>query len=129
MTLRKVRRLRDEKSWAPGADGKGSDDQSQYKTLQKFRYKRESRELGEWFEEGVTLYGAWTHLGLDKISTTRVMQTDAYKTYVYYVKKLDDMHYWHKNSIFEPPIEYSTDAQFVLLKYESGQQPKDPGGT
>ncbi|KAG3074227.1 hypothetical protein PI125_g22058 [Phytophthora idaei] len=58
------------------------------------------------------------------------MQTDAYKTYVHYVKKFDDMHYWHKNSIFEPPIEYGgTDAQFFLLKYESGQQPKDPGGT
>ncbi|KAG2760663.1 hypothetical protein Pcac1_g27425 [Phytophthora cactorum] len=73
---------------------------------------QESRELDDWIEEGLTLYGAWTRLKLDQVTPTRVMQTDAYKIYVRYVKKYDSMIYNYKNSIGQPPIEFGgTDAQ------------------
>lgn len=65
----------------------------EYKTLKKFWYQLEGRQLDKWFDEGVTMHGAWTRLGLDRIREDQVMQTSAYKTYVRYVKKYDSKVY------------------------------------
>ncbi|OWY96996.1 RxLR effector protein, partial [Phytophthora megakarya] len=64
-----------------------------YRLLTKFRYKIEGRMLGTWFEERLTLNGAWARLKLNQVDQTRVMQTDAYKTYMRYVQMYDDWIY------------------------------------
>ncbi|OWY90163.1 RxLR effector protein, partial [Phytophthora megakarya] len=87
-----------------------------YRLLAKFRYKVEGRMLDKWYDHGVTLHGAWTRLGLDRISQSTVMQSDAYKTYVRYVRRYDGQIYWHKNSIFEPPIEYGGSHAELMAK-------------
>ncbi|KAG3151029.1 hypothetical protein PI126_g11174 [Phytophthora idaei] len=95
-----------------GLEGQALRTHPKYKALQRFWYKQESRELDDWIEEGLILYGAWTRLKLDQVTPTRVMQADAYKIYMHHAKKYGSMIYNYKNSIGQPPIEFGgTDAQ------------------
>ncbi|OWZ14408.1 hypothetical protein PHMEG_00012123 [Phytophthora megakarya] len=82
-----------------------------YQILQKFRYKHEGRKLDGWlWGDQLTLDGAWVRLGLDKVSSSSVMNTDAYRTYVRFVRKYDDLVY--DNGFFRPPTVYGgNDAQ------------------
>lgn len=83
-----------------GLKGAALTNHPKYKTMEKFWYKVEGRQLDNWFDEGLTLYGAWTRLRLDRMRKGQVMQSNAYKTYVRYVKKYDNEIYRHKNSFF-----------------------------
>ncbi|OWY97801.1 RxLR effector protein [Phytophthora megakarya] len=88
-----------------------------YRLLAKFHYKVEGRMLDKWLlSEGLTLSGAWKRLKLDRIPQNDVMRTDAYKTYVHYVKKYDRLTYGYKNGFFEAPREYGGSHAQIMAK-------------
>ncbi|ETP27010.1 hypothetical protein F441_00427, partial [Phytophthora nicotianae CJ01A1] len=126
VSLKKSDKYVMEKLGLQGLQGQALRTHPKYKTLEKFWYKRESSELDDWFNEGLTLYGAWTRLKLDKVPSAQVMKTNEYKTYVHYVKKYDSMVYNFKNGIWQPPIEFGgTDAE-IFAKVQVWAAAKRP---
>ncbi|KAL4094187.1 hypothetical protein PRIC1_009850 [Phytophthora ramorum] len=77
-----------------------------YKQLEKFMYKREGRDMDNWLAEGMSTKDVWNDLGLAGMSKAQRKNSDELRAYVRYATKYDNAIWNHKNSIFQPPVEY-----------------------
>ncbi|KAG7394412.1 hypothetical protein PHYBOEH_005219 [Phytophthora boehmeriae] len=114
-----------------GLSGSKLTSDPRYKVYLQFRYKAEGKMLNKMFEKGVSPSEYWSDLGLatgvlTKAQFTNLKNTDDFKSYMRYAEKYDDAIYYHKNSIFEPPIHMGGHPAELSAKAEMWAQAGRP---
>ncbi|KAL4150216.1 hypothetical protein PRNP1_009620 [Phytophthora ramorum] len=89
-----------------------------YKQLEKFMYKREGRAMDGWVAHGTPTRTLWYLLELGKMNEVQRKSSDELRMYVRYATKYDNAIWNHKNSMFQPPIEYGGSRAEMNVKVQ-----------